>query len=699
MLQLISVFGPDGKPVILRTYTEVDTTQVQEAISDVLKEFSFEIRSSEIHQLDFRNKRLLLTQSEKGYLIVGLTEKTDAYLEGLLRVIRIAIDEEPDVFSINGAQPNDTRAVIDRILDFHIPPKLTAEVKIIDSVWPALVTELKQHAKYTSILSRVDDLLRRVKEPDKGWLELVAKAKGTLFDALKLALEGQFDQACAICFKLDDPLARLFAIKLGLLALSTTHTAAPPLYELRRIAETLPLKLRPFAELAYAATLYSGRLMSYSEYLKIFQSTAEKFEFRDHEDCLIFAFFFIDTKVVTIPEFAQQLASFFQNKSPVVHNYIIAMIERNELFKKLYSITSYNEFKDKVSIWKNKISDILDDVNKFLKPGFLKRLLQRKPEAVVTDSLNLGTYIALYTALAESPVLNLRERREVLEEVLTVYTQYFKKLLGSGLSLFSYTIDSVFQSISVVLAELHYLLPVKDQAKHVILIKSFLEDILSVLTTEWIRESGDISTIFVMTNAIFPVLFASNELSASEIELIYLAMRLLDKKALKKHQQIDTLAFLTNLLNIVTTLGTLTAQLLYGKQRQDLLERCVTILIQGHKFFLAHGVLCRDDIGATTLLTSKLISEVEPLSLPYLINSAIMLNRVAVPDAKRNESEIAVLATSYLELLFNTSRYYKEDKYQKLAKVALNTSLDVWQKFGYISKAREFKERFGFLLE
>jgi hypothetical protein len=370
------------------------------------------------------------------------------------------------------------------------------------------------------------------------------------------------------------------------------------------------------------------------------------------------------------------------------------MLDREQLFTKLYSITSYSEFKDQVSTWKSKITSILDDINQFLKPGVLGKLLKSKLEAGLTGSLNLGTFIALYTALAESPVLNLQERIEVLNEVLSVYTQYFRKLLKSDLPLFAYTVDSVFQSISVVLGELFYILSEEDQKAHLAVIKSYLQDVLDVVSVDWLRKRPDTSTLFVMSNATFPVLMQSDAIGVTEVRFVYLAMRLLNTMALMKLQDIDAQGFATDLLNIKTTLASLTIPFLPDEERYLYLEDCVNILLQGHKFFITHGVLCRDDIASATLLTGYLNPKTQATDYGVYIDLAITLNRIAVPDIQRHESDIAVLATPYLGLLKTAIQHLKDDKYVKLARIAYDQSIEVWTKFGFEFKAKEFTDKF-----
>jgi hypothetical protein len=694
VIQLIGVLAEDGLPVRIRTLVKIESAEVLGGIIEVLKGLSSTLQLGQVQRLQFQEQTLLVTESKKGYSIIALVDKAEDYVEGLLRVIRIAIDDSSLVKATDPVTET-VRTQMDIILDFHLQDTFDVNIEeVIDPVWYAILDQMRNQKEYSDAIDEIDVMIRSSKEPDPQWELMEAKERGSLTDALTLALAGQFDKACAIALQLDDPLAQLFAVKTGLLALSMTRTTAPQLYELRRIAETLPLKYQPYTELAYASTLYYDRLMSYADYVKIYQNAASRFEFREHNECVILALLFIDTRVVTIPEFAHKLAAYFEKKSPILQSYILAMLDREQLFTKLYSITSYSEFKDQVSTWKTKITSILDDINQFLKPGVFGKFVKSKPEAGLTGSLNMGTYIALYTALAESPVLNLQERIEVLNEVLSVYTQYFRKLLESNLPLFAYTVDSVFQSISVVLGELFYILSEEDQKAHLAVIKSYLQDVLDVVSVDWLRKRPDTSTLFVMSNATFPVLMQSDAIGITEVRFVYLAMRLLNTMALMKLQDIDAQYFATDLLNIKTTLASLTIPFLPDEERYLYLEDCVNILLQGHKFFITHGVLCRDDIASATLLTGYLDPKTQVTDYGVYIDLAITLNRIAVPDIHRHESDIAVLATPYLGLLKTAIKHLKDDKYVKLARIAYDQSIEVWTKFGFEFKAKEFTDKF-----
>ena len=93
VIQLVGVLAEDGVPVRIRTLVDVESASVLGAIVEVLKGLSSALKLGQVQRLQFQENTLLVTESEKGYSVIALADKAEDYVEGLLRVIRIAIDE------------------------------------------------------------------------------------------------------------------------------------------------------------------------------------------------------------------------------------------------------------------------------------------------------------------------------------------------------------------------------------------------------------------------------------------------------------------------------------------------------------------------------------------------------------------------------------------------------------------------------
>jgi len=186
------------------------------------------------------------------------------------------------------------------------------------------------------------------------WDQFKMNIKSSLEDALTFALRGDFDHACAASLEVNEPVAQIFAIKMGVLAHSMTKAVFPPLEELQRMATSLP-ETHPFTGLARALVgLIAGEVIP-ADYSRVFRDATTQFEFADDADHELLGFLFLDARTPGFSEFAKKYIDFYKGKSDVVCSYIEAIIERNAIFDKLYSITSYDAFRDELII--NKMLD------------------------------------------------------------------------------------------------------------------------------------------------------------------------------------------------------------------------------------------------------------------------------------------------------------------------------------------------------
>ncbi|MHA2406569.1 MAG: hypothetical protein ACXACH_07440, partial [Candidatus Hermodarchaeia archaeon] len=211
MIQLIGVLAEDGLPVRIRTLVKIESAEVLGGIIEVLKGLSSTLQLGQVQRLQFQEQTLLVTESKKGYSIIALVDKAEDYVEGLLRVIRIAIDDSSLVKATDPVTET-VRTQMDIILDFHLQDTFDVNIEeVIDPVWYAILDQMRNQKEYSDAIDEIDVMIRSSKEPDPQWELMEAKERGSLTDALTLALAGQFDKACAIALQLDDPLAQLFA--------------------------------------------------------------------------------------------------------------------------------------------------------------------------------------------------------------------------------------------------------------------------------------------------------------------------------------------------------------------------------------------------------------------------------------------------------------------------------------------------------
>ncbi len=700
MIKLIGVISKGGIPLRLRTTLEKEGNIFLTGMIEVVKGLSMIMGSGEVRMLEFKDDKLIVTESEKEFTVVALVSRAAEHLESLIRIIAEDIDKS--VIEQPGGRGDAAIAKqIDKILDRYLEDSVDVELRtILADNWEPLLRSIKQDKRFTKIIQEIDrQILLADKGEQKEWSTFDNKVNGKLQKAIDYALAGAFDYACAVAIDHDISVAKILAIKTGLLALSMTRTTAPTLVALKSIVETLPGTDNPFIELAKAAVWYKDRRISAEEYREQYQKAAEQFDFADDETSNIYAFLFVEPTIMMLPEFAAKMKKYFETKSPIIATFINAIIERSHIFDKLYSITSYDQFRSSLSMWKNKINTILNQITKTLKSGSLRRLLgDRGFEARklgITGSLDLQTYFALHTALSESIILTLSERKEMLSEIIRIYQEYFRKLLHSEIPLFTSTIDSAFQSLAVAIAEYYQMLIIPEREEFRKQITEFLRDVIAVLSDEWLKKEIDTSTLLAVTNALIPMLTMDNELQEEEVQLTYLLLRTMHTQSAISEQTTNPRGYATTIGNLTNTLAALVSKVLEGDARNQILNRCVKAQIHVYKYFLSQGILCRDDIIAATFNLSQVADFLSGKMLEPLTRAVIALNRITVPSLVTYDYEGAVISWALIALLIKCWKRFKDDEHFEHAKRLLHVALKALRKYGFSEKAEELLAEFG----
>lgn len=701
MIKLLGIIARGGVPIRIRTFMRLESKELIGGMLEAVKALSCAIGSKEVRMLDFGENKLIITESKKGYTIVALAEKAEEYIEELIKIIASDIDNS-DIEEASGIVCGDLTHKIDNIIDTYIDERLDVDLtKIMLDACEPLISYFEKTERYKKIIKSFQHEIDET--PDEKWGHFVDSVSGSFSDALDMALRGDFDHACAISIKIEDKIAKIFAIKMGLLALSMTNTIAPRIEELKSIAEKIKSD-DPWSVLVKHAVRYRTGEITIIEYLDVYKRVMEKFEFADDNQSLAIAFLFVESTIGRFPEFAEKMAEYFKDKSEVIYTYIQTILERNRIFSKLYSITSFDEFKEDLSVWKAKISDILKKLDKMLRPSLLARIFGFRPRGAdinilgITHSLQLQTYIALLTALAESPVLPLNDRHKILTEIINLYDRYMQKLLHSDIALFSSTIMNTFQSISVVLNELSYFVTIKNLDKHLARINSFLEDILWITLREWIKKKSDISLITVITNALCPILAKKNVIYESEVKLLYLLSKLLDIRGISASKLIRPYGYAVIVGNLINTLSSFVHRIEDKKTKSKISNECIRGLLGIHRWFLSQGVICRDDILTMTYNIWKLMDLADDSSLENITKAVIAFNKIAVPGTKKYEYETAILAENLIGFLLRAWRILNNEEYLNIAREIYNRAIEIWLKYGFKEKAQELRNKYKIII-
>ncbi|TFH07510.1 MAG: hypothetical protein E4H14_08355, partial [Candidatus Thorarchaeota archaeon] len=440
MIRLIGVLTLGGVPIKVKSSMDAEEELVLGPLIEAAKALSNVMGSGEVRKLGFQDNTLIVTESRKGYTIVALVSKAEGYMDSLLRVISDAIDES-GIALADGVVNNEHIIIIDEIVGTYVRDHIEVGFpETLTMVWEPIVQAMKKDNKLSKTIREVEILLSR-SEQIKKWSEFKSEVSGSLEEALEYALQGEFDRACAIAMGIEGALAGVFTVKMGALTHSMTKSVSPALADLIDRTTQLPDDY-PFTDIARTLVGYISGGKIPADYSRAFREAIKRFQFVDDVEHLMLGFLFLDARVVDYPHFASELINFYKGKSEIICSFIKAMNERGKLFEKVYSITSYDGFRDELGAYKSNITGILGSINWVMDSDLLWELKKEGKgiEIGIIASLKLQNYIAVLTALAESPVLTIGERKEILEEVLMLYKDYFRGLMISDIPLFVYTL-------------------------------------------------------------------------------------------------------------------------------------------------------------------------------------------------------------------------------------------------------------------
>ena len=695
MIKLVGVLSEGGVPVELINLMESDDDMLIGALVEATKTISSAIGTREVRRLAFQDDTLIVTESEKGYTVIAIADRALDYVEVLLTIIAETIDSA-QFPPADGAVSPYHREFVSNIINALLLDKISVSYsELVKSAWSLIQSVILSKDDLRAISEKIE----RAKADDisQHWFSFASTIEPSRDDAIQYALQGRFDYACAASINLDDNVSKVFAIKMAHLASNMINMIVPPVDLVLSVSSALSGD-DLFTSIGRELADVYARKTSRSSYTKLLFDYIDQFEFGEDAASLMHVFIFVDSPIVNHPEFANRLLSFFRNRSVIVAAFLDALIERSALFSKLYSVTTYEEFKSHLGYYKTRINHILSEIESAVGGGFFSRLLRRSDwrELALRASLQFQNYIASLVALSESPVLSLGERKQVLEEVLDLYDNYFRKLLKSKAPLFSYTVDSVFQSMGVAFSEYYHLLPRDLKSTHIEKMIDYLGVVSDVLETHWLGRNWAPS-VFVIANAMFPVLLLSETFHENQIRLALLGIKTIDVESIEKLRESGSPAYATHLGNMSTTLTSLLLQLIVRGPRTQVLEHCLKASIDVHRWFLFNGVVCRDDIMSLTLHAAFAANELSPTFLEELSMIVSALNRIAMRDPVKYDYEVAVMAPPLVLFLLTVSKTLDEPYYAEAAKDYHRMAVDAWTKYGFDEVAEDLDKMSDFV--
>ncbi len=690
MIKLIGVIAKGGLPVTIKALIDIKHEELIGGMLEAIRVLSSVMGGKKARMLDFGEDKLVMSESSKGYTVIALVDRAEVYIGSLVRLIASRIDSS-DIEEATGLVYEDTIRKIENIIDTYVTSDLNENaIDMLLSSYKLILDELMKEKQYLADVRSIEDSIKKATGLREEWEEFRGSVQGDFADSVKYALEGNFGIACAIGMKSNHPIARLFAVKMGLLSLSMSNTITPTIHQLKELADQLDTN-NIFHRLVKTALEYRAGEATLGEYINIFRECTKEFDFEDTLEGTVLGFLFVDEIIGYFPDFGKRLMDYFRDKSDVIYTYIEAILDRRKIFDKIYSITSFEEFREDLAIWRTKIDSVLEEINNVLFPSleydkkyggqeYLNRIS-------ISRLLNLQTYIALLTALAESPILSPTERKDRLEEVFGLYKNYVRKILRSNVPMFNSTLMNIFQSISVVLNELYYLKCREEREKHYDEIFSFLRDVEYAIENLWMGRLVDFSLLSVLTNALFPILSKREGICGQEVKIIYTLLKFINRERIIQHREVRPYGYAVIVGNMANTLASIITRMENMEARESILKKCLRRLIENHKWFLSQGVICRDDIITMTYNMTRSLDIVDWTRDPQYIEAVIGLNQIAMINTEKYDYETAIIAEEFLGFLAALEEKLNIKKYRTLAEQIFQVTKATWKKYGFTCKA------------
>lgn len=172
-------------------------------------------------------------------------------------------------------------------------------------------------------------------------------------------------------------------------------------------------------------------------------------------------------------------------------------------------------------------------------------------------------------------------------------------------------------------------------------------------------------------------------------------MRLLDYDTIDAMQITRTSYYATNLGNTMTSLTAIASTLLQEERRASALKAGVEIVLEVHEWFIANGIVCRDDIISATFHASLAADVIDNEALEKIVDQVTAINTVAIQDPTKYDYEVAMMASPLIELLIKAWNRLGHQRYLDLAKTLYDSATTAWNKYGLDEKAQNFDAKFG----
>ncbi len=698
MIKLLGVITSSGLPVKIESFIELESKELIASLIEATKAISKVLGRGSVREIDFGEDKLLITEAEKGYLIVTLVDVAEEYMNALLRFIARIIDE-CDIPASQDIVDSQLVDMVSRIISRYIKSTIDIDMLgIMENVWDPMLEII---TGYEDAITHIDnarsEIHKHTRRYRNAWERIISKKRYSLKDALRFALSLQFDRAASMSIRNRDIWMKILAIKTGILSLSVSYMPFPSIEELESIAKELPDDA--FSRLARICVEHIARGIDLSVFLEAFKGALSKFRWEKSPEDIVKAYLLWSGYISFFPEQAEKLSGYFEAISKPISNLIKMYIEEGSIYEKVYSVTSYSEIKELVIKWRSKIKSILDETNKALRFIGLKKKLGilslDKRQRIMINTSKIRLYLDILTLLLDSPVVGPMERLDIAREIIGIGSKYLETIIKNRLSCFISDILGIMQNYALALSYIFFVEPnqkekILDDIKHLYrLLWEFVSHEYSKIGSYYVSYLATIACFLSFPLAIM------GDIYPEELKTVYAISSLFDPRTSERFAKGYPYTYATDIENLSSILTSLAKRILGKDMRKKILRRTTKILIDLYKWFIFQGKVSRDSTMQLFYYLSRIVEYLDEKELLEIADFVLMLAYITVPDWEKNDYELAILSESgIIDLLSALGMKLKDEKYLDVARRILEISIKAWEKYGFPEKARILREKY-----
>ena len=689
LIKIVGVTTKGGIPISISTLIPIRSKELVASLVYAVRALSEVLGIGKVRRVDFGDDKLLITDTNKGYLVFSLASVAGDYVERLLLFIAAKIDSSDEIEPAREIVDNTLSKKVEKLLQRYVEPSVPISVAdILVNMWVPLYEQIAVRKPTMQRIERIKRLLNlSAKRERRRWRVFMEKTEARE-SAIRYALNGDFNLAYLLSKDSESLINRIFSLKMGILARSIINRPAPPLEELESLADTLP-EDNVYADLLRKEIEYLKQSIGVTELIEAYLEATEKFSF-DYEDSLMLAFLFISPLIGVFGDFAIKLAEFFKNKSDVIYSYLIALYERQKILEKAYTITSYDEIRKYLLIWERRAKENLSRLDRIFNSNTVE-----DGKVLLVAIPNIITYQMLITALIESPVLMLREKMSLITLNIRMYIKYIRRILRAKLPIFVSSLIDVFQVLGATIVNL-YMLLTREQALRSFVRNSrqLLLDFLAAILQEASKIRPYLEVIVTFLSGVSSCLMELNISVIEELEATFIVLDGLNVKGIDGWKFVQPYKLASFSSNLISLLMSMAIRYMDRKNKEKVLKYGLQKLIRLYKWFITQGKIASSFsymiscflIASWDFLGKRKVGEVMDFLDVHI--------HVLVPSIELGGAQLAGIGRSVIYAFLLAHQKLNVERYRELACRIFRTVIRTFNEAGLIRKADELTKRF-----